>query len=617
MACWRCLDARARTFSAAATGARHAGRLVLWVALAMLACRLGALWPSLAWAAIRASPRPQQKAAPPAPVVTGLQAAHARDRRVGRVHRPLRCRRDRRDARARLRLPQRGALQGRPARQAGRPAVRDRPAALRARAGAGPGRAVCRPRPRSRTPTSTSCAASRWSSGKIISDKTFDDRDDLRARGAGGGEGGGGQGQDGRARPVLHPHHLADRRPHQPHAWSRAGNWVSAGGVASATLLTTIVSQDPIYIYFDVSENNYIKYKRLAERGEGAGAADLGAPVEVALPDERGFPHKAQLDFLDNRLDQGTGTLRARAVLRQQGRAVLARPVRARARDRHRRHTRRCCCPTRRSAPTRPTSTSTPSARTASVARRNVTARAAGRRPARGARGPRRRRLGDHQGPAARPARPEGDAQARGAHRLGGVSQRRSAKEQRMTSACRRRPAPRARGPQRMRISHFFIDRPIFAAVVALVITIIGAIGYSGPRHHAAARDHPADHHRHRQLSRRQRADRRRHGCGADRAGDQRRRGHDLHGLAVDLRRQPVADRDVRRRHRHRQGAGAGAEPRQRRRAAAARRGAPQRPDRAQALARPAAGDPPDLARQAPTTRSTSPTTACSTCATS
>lgn len=94
-----------------------------------------------------------------------------------------------------------------------------------------------------------------------------------------------------------------------------AGNWISAGSVAGATLLTTIVSQDPIYIYFDMSENNYIKYKRVAERGESSGAADLGAPVEIALPDERGFPHKARLDFLDNRLDQGTGTLRARAVL--------------------------------------------------------------------------------------------------------------------------------------------------------------------------------------------------------------------------------------------------------------------------------------------------------------
>jgi RND family efflux transporter MFP subunit len=94
-----------------------------------------------------------------------------------------------------------------------------------------------------------------------------------------------------------------------------AGNWVSAGSVSGATLMTTIVSHDPIYIYFDVSENNYIKYKRLAERGVRAGAADVGAPVEVSLPDERGFPHKGKLDFLDNRLDQGTGTLRARAVL--------------------------------------------------------------------------------------------------------------------------------------------------------------------------------------------------------------------------------------------------------------------------------------------------------------
>jgi multidrug efflux system membrane fusion protein len=94
-----------------------------------------------------------------------------------------------------------------------------------------------------------------------------------------------------------------------------AGNWISAGSASGATLLTTIVSQDPIYIYFDVSENNYIKYKRLVERGVGAGAAELGAAVEVALPDERGFPHKASVDFLDNRLDQGTATLRARAVL--------------------------------------------------------------------------------------------------------------------------------------------------------------------------------------------------------------------------------------------------------------------------------------------------------------
>jgi RND family efflux transporter MFP subunit len=94
------------------------------------------------------------------------------------------------------------------------------------------------------------------------------------------------------------------------------GNFVSGGGTNGAnTILTTIVSQDPVYIYFDISENNALKYTRLAEsRGKGA-AGMLGALVGVGLPDETGFPHAGRLDFVDNRLDQGTGTLRARAVI--------------------------------------------------------------------------------------------------------------------------------------------------------------------------------------------------------------------------------------------------------------------------------------------------------------
>lgn len=94
-----------------------------------------------------------------------------------------------------------------------------------------------------------------------------------------------------------------------------AGNFVSSGGSISTTSLATIVSQDPIYIYFDVSENNYIKYKRLAQSGHQAGASELGAAVEIALPDEKGFPRQGRLNFLDNRLDGSTGTLRTRAVV--------------------------------------------------------------------------------------------------------------------------------------------------------------------------------------------------------------------------------------------------------------------------------------------------------------
>jgi RND family efflux transporter MFP subunit len=93
------------------------------------------------------------------------------------------------------------------------------------------------------------------------------------------------------------------------------GNYVIGGGASSPTLLTTLVSQSPVHIYFDVNENNYLKYKRLREQGKDAGASALGAPVYVALPDEQGFRHAARLDFVDNRLDQATATIRVRALL--------------------------------------------------------------------------------------------------------------------------------------------------------------------------------------------------------------------------------------------------------------------------------------------------------------
>jgi RND family efflux transporter MFP subunit len=97
------------------------------------------------------------------------------------------------------------------------------------------------------------------------------------------------------------------------------GNFVSGGGAdKAATILSTIVTQTPIYIYFDVSENNALKYTRLSEANGKGATGMLGAAVGIGLPDEEGFPHAGRLDFLDNRLDQGTGTLRARAVIANQ-----------------------------------------------------------------------------------------------------------------------------------------------------------------------------------------------------------------------------------------------------------------------------------------------------------
>ncbi len=93
------------------------------------------------------------------------------------------------------------------------------------------------------------------------------------------------------------------------------GNYVSAGGGAQPTLLTTIVSQNPIHLYFDVSEANAIKYRRLTIGGAKAVAGEAGALIEIALPDEKGYPHRGTIDFSDNRLDAQTGTLRVRAAV--------------------------------------------------------------------------------------------------------------------------------------------------------------------------------------------------------------------------------------------------------------------------------------------------------------
>jgi multidrug efflux system membrane fusion protein len=85
------------------------------------------------------------------------------------------------------------------------------------------------------------------------------------------------------------------------------GNLVSPG----ATLLTTVVSLDPVYVYFDGDEQVYLRSADLAQREARAPAL----PVFVGLSHEEGFPHEGRLDFVDNQVDATTGTIRSRAVL--------------------------------------------------------------------------------------------------------------------------------------------------------------------------------------------------------------------------------------------------------------------------------------------------------------
>lgn len=93
-----------------------------------------------------------------------------------------------------------------------------------------------------------------------------------------------------------------------------AGNLVTGGNTAGATLLTTIVSLDPIYCYIDADEASVLKYRQMQR--DGVRSIPLIEPVaaEMALGNETGFPHKGQIDFVDNQLNAASGTIRARAV---------------------------------------------------------------------------------------------------------------------------------------------------------------------------------------------------------------------------------------------------------------------------------------------------------------
>jgi multidrug efflux system membrane fusion protein len=101
----------------------------------------------------------------------------------------------------------------------------------------------------------------------------------------------------------------------------RAGRaLVTSGNLAQAdaTLLTTVVSIDPVHVYFDADEQTFLRYGELARRGEHRTGS---SPVRVGLANETGFPHQGRVDFIDNQVDPGTGTIRARAVVPNADRA--------------------------------------------------------------------------------------------------------------------------------------------------------------------------------------------------------------------------------------------------------------------------------------------------------
>jgi membrane fusion protein, multidrug efflux system len=90
------------------------------------------------------------------------------------------------------------------------------------------------------------------------------------------------------------------------------GNLVE-GGAGQIKPLTSLVSLDPIYVYFDVDEQTYLKYARLTQ-SHGTSSHDLRSAAQLGLADEDGFPHVGQVSFVDNQVSSSTGTIRLRAT---------------------------------------------------------------------------------------------------------------------------------------------------------------------------------------------------------------------------------------------------------------------------------------------------------------
>jgi membrane fusion protein, multidrug efflux system len=92
--------------------------------------------------------------------------------------------------------------------------------------------------------------------------------------------------------------------------------------VQDQTLLTTIVSVDPIYADFDVDERTVLRVRQLIREGKARSARDSEIPVLLELANEQGFPHHGTINFVDNQVNPQTGTLRVRGVFENRDEAL-------------------------------------------------------------------------------------------------------------------------------------------------------------------------------------------------------------------------------------------------------------------------------------------------------
>jgi membrane fusion protein, multidrug efflux system len=101
------------------------------------------------------------------------------------------------------------------------------------------------------------------------------------------------------------------------------GNLVQAGDLTGGTLLTTIVSVDPMYAYFDVDEHTVLRVKQLIREGKAQNAENVSIPVWLGLANEEGHPHRGTINFIDNQVNPKTGTLKVRGIFPNKDETLL------------------------------------------------------------------------------------------------------------------------------------------------------------------------------------------------------------------------------------------------------------------------------------------------------
>ncbi|MEL6869427.1 MAG: efflux RND transporter periplasmic adaptor subunit [Pseudomonadota bacterium] len=94
-------------------------------------------------------------------------------------------------------------------------------------------------------------------------------------------------------------------------AMVRVGNLVNPGD----TLLTSVVSIDPIHVVFEGDERIYLKYQAQARAGERPSSRNAPNPVRVGLAGDNSYPYQGEMDFVDNQINPATGTIQGRALL--------------------------------------------------------------------------------------------------------------------------------------------------------------------------------------------------------------------------------------------------------------------------------------------------------------